>query len=95
MPAPGGEGVRRRFGRIVRESSLYRSVVRTPHSDTPLGRAQRAFGNVFLHVYPVRVPETLLRLRSTWGTPRKRHFPRRRQGYRVRLCFGFEDVCQR
>lgn len=66
MTAPGGEGVRRRFGRIVRESTLYRSVVRTPHIDSPIGRAQRAFGNVFLHVYPVRVPETLLRLRSTW-----------------------------
>jgi len=45
---------------------VYRSVVRTPPLDSPRGRAQRAFGNVFLHVYPVRVPRALLRFRSTW-----------------------------
>ncbi len=45
---------------------MYRSVVRTPPLDSPRGRAQRAFGNVFLHVYPVRVPRALLRFRSTW-----------------------------
>jgi quinol-cytochrome oxidoreductase complex cytochrome b subunit len=50
----------------IEESAVYRSVVRTPPLDSPRGRAQRAFGNVFLHVYPVRVPRALLRLRSTW-----------------------------
>jgi quinol-cytochrome oxidoreductase complex cytochrome b subunit len=50
----------------VQESAVYRSIVRTPPFDSPRGRAQRAFGNVFLHVYPVRVPRALLRFRSTW-----------------------------
>ncbi len=50
----------------LQESAVYRSVVRTPPFDSPRGRAQRAFGNVFLHVYPVRVPRALLRFRSTW-----------------------------
>lgn len=50
----------------LRESALYRSIVRTPPLDSPRGRAQRAFGNVFLHVYPVRIPKGLLRFRSTW-----------------------------
>ena len=50
----------------LHESTLYRSIVRTPPLDSPRGRAQRAFGNVFLHVYPVRVPRALLRFRSTW-----------------------------
>lgn len=31
-----------------------------------IDRAARAFGNVFLHLYPVRVPRGLLRFRSTW-----------------------------
>ncbi len=66
MTAPNAEGISTRLRRAVRESTLYRSIVRTPHFDSPLGRAQRAFGNVFLHVYPVRVPDTLLRVRSTW-----------------------------
>ncbi len=50
----------------VQESAVYRSIVRSPAADSPRGRAQRAFGNVFLHVYPVRVPRALLRFRSTW-----------------------------
>ncbi len=50
----------------LQESAIYRSIVRSPAADSPRGRAQRAFGNVFLHVYPVRVPRALLRFRSTW-----------------------------
>ena len=38
--------------RACSESAIYRSIVRTPSVDSPRGRAQRAFGNVFLHVYP-------------------------------------------
>ena len=47
-------------------SALYRSIVRTPPLDSPRGRALRSFGNVFLHLYPVRVPRAVLRSRSTW-----------------------------
>jgi quinol-cytochrome oxidoreductase complex cytochrome b subunit len=50
----------------ARATSLYQSIVRTPPLDSPRGRAQRAFGNVFLHVYPVRVPVRVLALRSTY-----------------------------
>lgn len=50
----------------LESTELYRSVVRAPPLDSPRGRAQRAFGNVFLHVYPVRVPTGLLKFRSTW-----------------------------
>jgi quinol-cytochrome oxidoreductase complex cytochrome b subunit len=50
----------------LRDSEIYRSIVRTPSSRSAKGRAQRAFGNVFLHVYPVRVPRALLRFRSTF-----------------------------
>lgn len=44
---------------------------------------------------PLRLARVLLRrLKSVWGEPLKRRFPRRRQGYRVRLCFGFAEVWQ-
>lgn len=52
--------------RRVQETAVYRSIVRTPSLDSPRGRALHAFGNVFLHVYPVRVPRALLKFRSTW-----------------------------
>ena len=48
------------------DTALYRSIVRTPPVDSPRGRAQRSFGNVFLHLYPVRVPRRLLDFRSTF-----------------------------
>lgn len=50
----------------VESTEVYRSIVRTPPIDSPRGRAQRAFGNVFLHLYPVRVPRSILRFRSTF-----------------------------
>lgn len=50
----------------LRRSSVYRSIVRTPPEDSSTGRALKSFGNVFLHIYPVRVPRALLRFRSTW-----------------------------
>lgn len=34
----------------------------------------------------------LKRLRAVWATPRKRRFPRRRQGYRARVCCGLDGV---
>lgn len=64
LRAPGRWG--RRLRATVRGSRVYRSIVRTPGYDSPAGRALQAFGNVFLHLYPVRVPRALLGLRATW-----------------------------
>lgn len=50
----------------VRSGSLYRSIFRTPPVDSPRGRAERTFNNVFLHLYPARVPRSLLAFRSTF-----------------------------
>ncbi len=47
----------------VRRSDAWRSVFRHPHLDTPRGRALQSFGNVFLHVYPVKIPRRVLRMR--------------------------------
>lgn len=63
-PAPPGG--RRGLAERVRATRVYRSIVRTPDPASPAGRALQAFGNVFLHLYPVRVPRALLAFRSTF-----------------------------
>lgn len=50
----------------LKHSDTWRSVFRHPQLDTPRGRALQGFSNVFLHVYPVKVPRRVLRLRYSW-----------------------------
>jgi quinol-cytochrome oxidoreductase complex cytochrome b subunit len=54
-----------RLGRL-KQGEAWRSVFRHPQLDTPRGRALQSFSNVFLHVYPVKVPARVLRLRYSW-----------------------------
>jgi len=61
----------------VRRSDAWRSVFRHPNLDTPRGRAMQSFSNVFLHVYPVKVPARVLRFRYSW-----------RLGYIASVLFG-------
>jgi quinol-cytochrome oxidoreductase complex cytochrome b subunit len=61
----------------MRQSEVWRSVFRHPPLDTPRGRALQSFSNVFLHVYPVKVPARVLRLRYSW-----------RLGYIASVLFG-------
>ena len=70
---PVREGV---FAR-VRHTEVWRSVFRHPHLDTPRGRALQSFSNVFLHIYPVKVPARVLRFRYSW-----------RLGYIASVLFG-------
>ena len=50
----------------VQQGEAWRSVFRHPRLDTPRGRALQSFSNVFLHVYPVKVPARVLKLRYSW-----------------------------
>ena len=59
-PAPKGLWQR------VRRSEVWRSAFRHPQLDTPRGRALQSFSNLFLHVYPVKVPARVLRFRYSW-----------------------------
>ena len=59
-PVPGGRLAQMRHG------EAWRSVFRHPPLDTPRGRALQSFSNVFLHVYPVKVPARVLRWRYSW-----------------------------
>jgi len=49
----------------VRESEVWRSIFRTPRTDTLRARAMATSQNFFLHVYPVKVPRRILSFRST------------------------------
>ncbi|HSB87813.1 MAG TPA: hypothetical protein VLD86_15985, partial [Ilumatobacteraceae bacterium] len=61
----------------VRHTETWRSVFRHPHLQTPRGRALQSFSNVFLHIYPVKVPARVLRFRYSW-----------RLGYIAAVLFG-------
>ena len=52
-------------GRVER-SDAWRSMFRHPQIDTPRGRALQSFSNFFLHLYPVKIPARVLRLRYSF-----------------------------
>jgi len=59
---PGSRGLMNK----IRHSEMWRSVFRHPDLETPRGRALKSFSNVFLHVYPVKVPAPVLRWRYSY-----------------------------
>jgi quinol-cytochrome oxidoreductase complex cytochrome b subunit len=50
----------------IKRSDAYRSMFRHAQLDTPRGRALQSFSNVFLHIYPVRIPKRVLRMRYSF-----------------------------
>ena len=70
--APGTSLVAR-----VERSNAWRSVFRHPNLDTPRGRALQSFSNFFLHLYPVKIPARVLRIRYSF-----------RLGFIVTVLFG-------
>lgn len=57
-----GKGI---TGRL-RRTEVWRSMFRHPQLDTPRGRALQSFSNFFLHIYPVKIPARVLRLRYSF-----------------------------
>jgi quinol-cytochrome oxidoreductase complex cytochrome b subunit len=51
----------------VKKTKIWKSIFRHDFTDTPRTRLQRVFGNVFLHLHPVRVPKDALKITYTWG----------------------------
>jgi quinol-cytochrome oxidoreductase complex cytochrome b subunit len=62
--------------RIAR-SNVWRSMFRHPNLDTPRGRALQSFSNFFLHLYPVKIPKRVLRMRYSF-----------RLGFIISVLFG-------
>jgi len=50
----------------VERSNVWRSMFRHPTIDTPRGRALQSFSNFFLHLYPVKIPKRVLRMRYSF-----------------------------
>ena len=74
MPSsPDGRGLRARLHRSV----VWRSAFRHPQEDTPRGRALQGFSNFFLHIYPIKIPKYVLRIRYSF-----------RLGYIAAVLFG-------
>jgi quinol-cytochrome oxidoreductase complex cytochrome b subunit len=70
---PVPDGIRGR----IQHSDVWRSMFRHPQLDTPRGRALQSFSNLFLHIYPVKIPKRVLRFRYSF-----------RLGYIATVLFG-------
>ncbi len=51
----------------VKKTKIWKSIFRHDFTDSPRTRLQRIFGNVFLHLQPVRVAKDAIRVTYTWG----------------------------
>ena len=51
----------------LKKTKIWKSIFRHDFADTPRTRLQQVFGNVFLHLHPVRVAKDSLRVTYTWG----------------------------
>jgi quinol-cytochrome oxidoreductase complex cytochrome b subunit len=63
---PGRTSVDHGISAWIKRSDVWRSAFRHAQTDTPRGRALQSFSNVFLHVYPVKIPKRVLPLRYSF-----------------------------
>ena len=63
---PGRTSVDHGITAGVKRSDAYRSMFRHAQTDTPRGRALQSFSNFFLHLYPVKIPKRVLRIRYSF-----------------------------
>ncbi len=66
-PAPKPQPPRRPLHQIITTSKIWKSIFRHDFKDTPRTRVMRIFGNVFLHLQPVRIPRSAIRVSYSWG----------------------------
>jgi quinol-cytochrome oxidoreductase complex cytochrome b subunit len=63
---PGRTSVDHGVTALIKRSDAYRSIFRHAQLDTPRGRALQSFSNFFLHLYPVKIPKRVLRIRYSF-----------------------------
>jgi quinol-cytochrome oxidoreductase complex cytochrome b subunit len=51
----------------VRQSQIWRSIIRHKLDDTPRNRVLAVLSNVFLHIHPARINRDAVRYAFTWG----------------------------
>ena len=62
---PGRTSVDHGVTARIKRSDPWRSAFRHAQIDTPRGRALQSFSNVFMHVYPVKIPKRVLKLHES------------------------------
>jgi len=50
----------------LQKTQLYKSILRRNYKDTPRNKALAIFGNVFLHLHPVKIWRGAVALKHTW-----------------------------
>src|SRR5690348_18492442 len=55
-----------RVGQYIQESQIYRSIFRVGVPDSDRKRMLVMLGSVFLHLHPVKVRKSGIRMRYTW-----------------------------
>jgi len=63
---PGRTSVDHGLTARIKRSDAYRSMFRHAQLDTARGRALQSFSNFFLHLYPVKIPKRVLRIRYSF-----------------------------
>ncbi len=53
--------------RNLQKTVIWKSIFRRGYKDTQRNRALAIFGNVFLHLHPVKIRDSATRYRYTWG----------------------------
>ena len=51
----------------VTKSVIWKSIFRRGYKDLPRNRALAIFGNIFLHLHPVKIRESSVKYKFTWG----------------------------
>lgn len=51
----------------IQKTKVWKSVFRRTYKDTPRNRAMAIFGTVFLHLHPVKIRESAVKYKFTWG----------------------------
>jgi quinol-cytochrome oxidoreductase complex cytochrome b subunit len=63
---PGRTSVDHGLTARIKRGDAWRSMFRHAQLDTPRGRALQSFSNFFLHLYPVKIPKRVLRMRYSF-----------------------------
>ncbi len=53
--------------KVIQKSLVWKSIFRRNWRDSPRNRALAIFGNIFMHLHPVKLRESAIKYKFTWG----------------------------
>jgi len=57
----------RKWIQKIKKTLIWKSIFRRDYKDTPRNRALAIFGNLFLHLHPVKIRESAVKYKFTWA----------------------------